>query len=121
MASPETTATTRGRKKGMQTVRPARAANMPLWETWSRKVGPRPEQLAEGHDCHVGADLLDLGEQVAGEEHRRPLRSQILGEVADLARALGVHAVGGLVEHEQPARSHQGEGEPQALLHAEGV
>ena len=42
MASPDTTATTRGRKKGMATVSPASAANMPLCETWSRKVGPRP-------------------------------------------------------------------------------
>src|SRR5205814_7831027 len=42
MASPDTTATTSGRKKGMATVRPASAANMPLCETWSRNVGPRP-------------------------------------------------------------------------------
>src|SRR5436309_9912930 len=42
MASPDTTATTNGRKKGMATVSPASAANMPLCETWSRNVGPRP-------------------------------------------------------------------------------
>src|SRR3954452_1645636 len=44
MASPDTTATTSGRKNVMATVRPASAANMPLCDTWSRNVGPRPDE-----------------------------------------------------------------------------
>src|SRR5438874_2161651 len=48
--------------------------------------GALGQQLAEGHDGDVGTDLLDLGEQVAGEEDGCALGGQLLGEVADLAR-----------------------------------
>src|SRR5579875_900018 len=256
MASPETTATVRGRKKGRQTVSPARAANTPLWDTRSMKAGPPPpdgpldrstarqsstgmrnstmsstrtmgrrarwrssasniealagqghEQVLEagplggegpdpdagqdqlpaaalgaeagaveagrhgvdlgpgqhlgqpevgedlggqghvvdlgvqpgrarrpqlgqrplgqepplGHHRGVGADLLDLGQQVAGEEDGGAVGGQLPDQVADLPGPLGVHPVGRLVEDQQVTGAHKGRGQPEALAHAEGV
>ena len=68
-----------------------------------------------------GGHLLDLGEQVAGQEDRGAVAVQPEQQLADVADALRVEAVGRLVEHEQRWSSHQGGGEPEPLLHAERV
>ena len=52
------------------------------------------------HHDHVAAGLLDLGEQVAGQEHRRPVVRQAAQEGAELPDARRVHAVGRLIEDE---------------------
>jgi len=79
------------------------------------------QQPAAPHDPDVGADLLDLGEEVGGDEHGGALVGQFADEVADLARPLRVQAVRGLVEHEQLAGPQQRRGQAEALLHAERV
>ncbi len=83
--------------------------------------GALAQQVPGVHHAEVGAHLLDLGQQVAGDEHRGALGGHRGHERADLAGALRVEAVGGLVEHEQVARAHQGAGDGEALAHAEGV
>ncbi|GAA3057022.1 hypothetical protein GCM10020000_44460 [Streptomyces olivoverticillatus] len=67
------------------------------------------------------ADLLDLVEEVRGEEDRGAVRGQLPHQGPDLAHALRVEAVGRLVQHEQLARPQQRRGQAEALLHAERV
>ena len=69
----------------------------------------------------VGADLLDLGEQVAGDEHRGAVGGQRPDQRAHLAGALRVEAVGRLVEDEQVAGCEQRRGDGEPLPHAERV
>ena len=78
-------------------------------------------QPAAVQHADPGAQLLDLGEQVAGQEHRGAGRVQLEQQVADLADALRVEAVGRLVEHQQPWLSQQRGGQPEPLPHAQGV
>ena len=96
------------------TSRPARAR---------REVGDRAlgDQAALGHHGRMRADLLDLVEEVRGEEDGRALRRQLPHQGADLAHALRVEAVRRLVQDEEPARLEQRRGEAEALLHAERV
>src|SRR4051794_32580014 len=56
------------------------------------------------HDTDVGADLLDLGEQMAGDEHARAVVGEGGDQGADLAGALGIESVGGFVEDQQVLR-----------------
>ena len=80
------------------------------------------DQPAGADDDHPVDGLLHLGEQVAGHQHGPAL---VVGEVAEEAAqpldALGVQAVGRLVEdqHRGVAEQRGGQGEP--LPHAEGV
>ena len=78
-------------------------------------------ELAQVHHRNVSTDLFDLAEQMAGKKHRRAVGREFPHEVADLAGALGVHAVRRLVENQQLARSEQGVRETQPLAHAERV
>src|SRR5690606_35296760 len=66
------------------------------------------DETALAHDGRVGAHLLDLGEEVAGDDDGRPVVGERPDEVAHLARALGVEAVGRLVEDEELAGHEQG-------------
>ena len=84
------------------------------------------ELLLQHHPAAVehpdpGAHLLDLGEQVAGDEDGGAVGVQREQQRADLADALRVEPVGRLVEHQQPRAAQQGVGQPEALAHAEGV
>src|SRR5581483_11644389 len=73
------------------------------------------------HDRDARAHLFDLGQQVAGVEHRHTLLGQGRDEPAKVAHARGVEAVRGLVEHEQLRRAHERGGDPEPLAHAERV
>jgi len=64
------------------------------------------------------AHLLDLGQQVAGEEHRGAAVRQRAEHRAELADAGGVHAVGRLVQQQQRGVAQQRGREPEALAHA---
>ena len=93
-------------------------------------VGPGSElghrALADqstGPDDHHAVDgLLHLGEQVAGDEHRAALVvGQVPDEPAQPLDALGVQAVGRLVEHEDGGVAEQRRRQREPLTHAEGV
>ena len=73
------------------------------------RVGVVAEQLLERRlgddgalrdDHDVVGGLGDLGERVAGEQHGPALGGEAAQEVAQPADAIGVEAVGGLVEDE---------------------
>ena len=72
-------------------------------------------------DAHVGDHLLHFGEEVGGDEDGHPLLAvELLDQLPELDDAGGVEAVGGLVEHEQLGPGQEGQGNREALLHAEG-
>ena len=80
------------------------------------------------HDEPAGADhddavdgLLDLGQHVAGDQHRAALGGERDEDVAQPAHALRVQAVGGLVEHEDLRVAEQRGAEREALAHAHRV
>ena len=80
------------------------------------------EQLAGAQDHDVVADELDVGQEVAGEEQAHAfLVGEAAGHGEQFVAALGVHAVGRLVEDEEPGVVDDGGGELQALLHAGGI
>jgi hypothetical protein len=62
------------------------------------------DQSPPVHDRRPGADQLDLGQQVAGQEHRGPARDQLDQQVPDLPHAVRVEPVGRLVQDQQPRR-----------------
>ena len=65
--------------------------------------------------------LLDLGEQVAGQEDRGARAVEPEQQLADVADALRVQPVGRLVEHEQRGAPHQRRGQSEPLPHAQRV
>ena len=69
----------------------------------------------------VVADVLDLAEQVAGDEDRDAVVGEGPHQAAHLHDAGGIEAVGRLVEHQQGGVHEQGGGDAEALLHPEGV
>src|SRR5580765_615840 len=79
------------------------------------------DEVPVAHDTQVGADLLHLGQQVAGDEHGGAVGGERADERPDLAGPLRVQAVRRLVEHEQVARHEQGCSDGEPLPHAEGV
>ena len=76
---------------------------------------------APGHHRDMAADQLDLGQEMARQEHGGAFVGQFADEVADLTGALGIHAVGRLVEQQQLAGTQQSVGQPEPLTHAERV
>ena len=66
----------------------------------------------------MGADLLDLGQHVAREQHRRAGLGDPAHQLAHLAHLAGVEPVGGLVEHQDLGPAEQHACEPQPLPHA---
>ncbi len=79
------------------------------------------DELAAVDDHDLVDDLLELGEDVAGEEDRPPLRGQRAKELAEPADPLRVEPVRRLVENEHLRVAEQRAGEAQALAHAERV
>ena len=65
--------------------------------------------------------LLDLRQDVAGDQHRAPLGGERDEDVAQPAHALRVQAVGGLVEHEDLRVAEQRGRQREALAHAHRV
>jgi hypothetical protein len=65
--------------------------------------------------------VLDVGEQVAGEDDGLAAAPEFEDEVLDLPGADGVQARGGLVEDEEFGVVDQGLGDADAPLHALGV
>ena len=71
-------------------------------------------------DPDVSHQLLDLREDVAGDQHRHAvLAVQPPEQVADLEDAVRIEAVGRFVEDEQRRLVQQRDRDAQALLHAE--
>ena len=81
------------------------------WKT-SRPVRITPD---------LGADLLDLGEQVRGDQDGDAVGGDLPDQATDLAGALRVEAVGGLVQDDQLPRPEQAGRDGQPLLHAQRV
>ena len=78
------------------------------------------EPATDDHRYPV-AHLLDLGEQVTGQEYRRPLRGQAAQQAPDFPDASRVEPVGRLIDDQQRrAAEHRG-GDPEPLAHALGV
>ena len=75
--------------------------------------------VAQNHDL-VG-QVLDLGEQVAGDEDRAAGCGTIPQQVAKPADALRVEPVAGFVEHQDGWVTQQRGGDAESLPHAEGV
>ena len=67
------------------------------------------------------AGLLDLVEQVRGEQHRAALVDELADQAADLEDAGRVEAVHRLVEDQQLGVGEQAAGDAEALAHAERV
>ena len=79
------------------------------------------DRAAAVDDDDVVGGLRDLGQHVAGDEHRAALGGERAQEVAQPADALRVEAVRGLVEHEHARVAEQRGREPEPLAHAERV
>ena len=62
----------------------------------------------DAHDADVRAHLFDLAEQARGREHGHAVVPELFDQVAHLAGALRVEAVGQLVQDQQLARAQQG-------------
>ena len=75
--------------------------------------------MPAGDDDDVVDGLLDLGEDVAGDEHGAAFAREVPQEGPEPGDALGVETVRGLVEHEHPGVTEQGGGELEPLAHAE--
>ena len=85
-------------------------------EVGHRGVGDQP---ALSDDDQVVGHQRHLGQQVAGDEHAPPLPGQVGQELADPLDALGVEAVGRLVEDQGVGVAEEGGGEAQPLPHAQ--
>ncbi len=64
------------------------------------------------------ADLLDLVQQVRGEQHGRAGRAELADELAHVLHALRVEAARGLVEDDHLGPAEQRVGDAETLLHA---
>ena len=77
------------------------------------------ELAAADHDEVVG-EHAELADEVARHEHRAAAAGEVGEVVAQPADAVGVEAVGRLVEQQDLRVAEQGAGEGEALPHAEG-
>src|SRR5699024_4001897 len=77
-----------------------------------------PEQTEVHHRC-VCAYLLNLRQEVRGDENCCSAVGQALDQGPYLPGALRIEAVGGLIEHQQIAGGQQRRGDAQTLLHAQ--
>ena len=84
------------------------------------QVGERAliHDAAGADDGDARAELLDLGEQMAGEEDGHAPAGQLLDQVAHVADAARVEAVRRLVEYEQLRVAQERGGEPESLPHS---
>ena len=83
--------------------------------------GPRGHAPTPGEDGDPVAGVLDLGEEVAGHEHRPSLVAERAQELADLLDARRIEAVGGLVQDQELGILEQRLGQPEPLAHPERV
>ena len=74
-----------------------------------------------GDDHDLVDQLLDLGQDVAGDQDGAALAGEVSQQLAHPGDALGVQAVGGLVKHQDAGVAEQRGGQGEALTHAEGV
>ena len=72
-------------------------------------------------DPDPGAQLLDLGQQVAGQEDGHPGLVQLDEELPQIANPARIQAVARLVQDQQPRAAQQRGGQPEALPHAQRV
>src|SRR6516165_7007954 len=79
------------------------------------------DQPPGAHHPDVRADLLDLGEQVRGDEHGGAVGGDLPDQRTHFPGALRVEPVGRLVQDDQLARPQQARGDGQPLLHAERI
>ncbi len=86
-----------------------------------RLDGPLEGDPAAADEHEMVGDLLDLGQQVAGDQDGHALVAERGDELAHLGDPRRVEPVRGLVEHEQARGGQQGRGDAEPLLHAEGV
>ena len=77
-------------------------------------TGPAVTQRPRLDDRHRCARVLDLGQLVARHEHGAPLVAEPSQQLADLADAGRVEAVGGLVEHQERRVLQRGGGQARA-------
>ena len=81
--------------------------------------GAGGEDAAAADDNEVVGGLGHLAHEVGGDEDGAALAGQAPAGLADPLDALGVQAVDGLVEDEDPRVAQQGGGDAQALAHAQ--
>jgi len=77
-------------------------------------------QRAGPDDHEVIGEHGELGDQVAGHEHRAAAIGEGAQRVAQPPDAVGVEAVRGLVEQQHVGFTEEGAGQGEALAHAEG-
>ena len=113
---------------GTEASRPAArtrgAASMSISRVWvGDQVGDRAlrDDVAVVDDRGDVAGLLDLVEQVRGEQHGAALGDQLADQVAELEDAGRVEPVDRLVEDQQLGVAEQAAGDAEALAHAERV
>ena len=81
----------------------------------SARMRPRPMTTSRS------TVACDLGEQVARQQHRAAAGREVVQEHPHPADALGVHAVGRLVEDQHGGVAHQRRPDAEPLAHAERV
>lgn len=81
-------------------------------------TGPAWTKPAAVHHHEVRAGLLDLGEEVAGDDDRASCARVADHHLAHLADLRRVEPVRGLVEDEQVREAEHGLGDREALAHA---
>src|SRR5699024_8842747 len=64
--------------------------------------------------------LLDLGQQVAGDQHGASLGGQTAQELSEPGDSLGIEPVGRLIEHEYLGVPEKRGGQGQSLPHTQG-
>ena len=84
-------------------------------------LGAAGHDLAAADQDHLVGDLLDLVEQVAGQQHGAAAVGVALEQATHPADAGRVEAVGRLVEDQHGRVAEQGVGDAEPLLHAERV
>ena len=87
----------------------------------SCSTSPSARTLPAVEDRDAVADVLHVGQQVAGQQDRLAAAAELDDEVLDLAAADGVQAGGRLVEDEQVGVVDEGLGQADAAGHALGI
>ena len=91
------------------------------WRPAARALAALGDDLAVAdHDELVG-DRLDLAQQVRGQQHGPGAVGEVAQQLAHPEDALGVEAVGGLVEDQHARVAEQRVGDAEPLAHAERV
>ena len=103
----------RGRRRAVEA-----QPQLALAEQLGERAGGGDPALVE--DDHPVADPLDLADQVRVEQHGDAARLQRQHDVADVDPAERVERAGRLVEDDELRPGDQGDGQPEALLHALG-